>query len=320
MAYATLLEPFTKLVEVSIPGTLKNPHTKAVLQAGRPSLITAQAAKHKDCSHVVGDAVGGGFLAVAAAPKGRFAGVDTWSVVVVVSNSRGFVTLRGLKGWEFDRLAEESYNAVHTFTEAVAVREAKAAADAGVGGRPALSKAHTALQEWATGLAESWAGRVTRPVADGGLGLPPGLYSEAGVFPAGDVLPPATPLNPGNRLHAFLSRRAAARSTEAGAGAVRAVPPVPIVGLAEAGEALDGSRHSSRSAGSVASAVKRKAAGLVELGLPADLARVLAEGGVGADDIMGDFVSREECYMLAAPERGPLGQERRAAARAVRRS
>ena len=123
MAYATLLEPFTKLVEVSIPGTLKNPHTKAVLQAGRPLLITAQAAKHKDCSHVVGDAVGGGFLAVAAAPKGRFAGVDTWSVVVVVSNSRGFVTLRGLKGWEFDRLAEESYNAVHTFTEAVAVRE-----------------------------------------------------------------------------------------------------------------------------------------------------------------------------------------------------
>ena len=78
----------------------------------------------------MGDAVGGGFLAVAAAPKGRFAGVDTWSVVVVVSNSRGFVTLRGLKGWEFDRLAEESYNAVQTFTEAVAVREAKAAAEA----------------------------------------------------------------------------------------------------------------------------------------------------------------------------------------------
>ena len=50
MAYATLLEPFTKLVEVSIPGTLKNPHTKAVLQAGRPLLITAQAAKHKDLS------------------------------------------------------------------------------------------------------------------------------------------------------------------------------------------------------------------------------------------------------------------------------
>ena len=57
MAYATLLEPFTKLVEVSIPGTLKNPHTKAVLQAGRPSLITARG-------RWVGGLWAGGWVAV----------------------------------------------------------------------------------------------------------------------------------------------------------------------------------------------------------------------------------------------------------------
>ena len=193
MSSPTEIGVFAQLYDGVVPPTATLSHTKETLLSRKAHLVSVQAAIHKGCSKVIGDAVGGEFVVLATAPKGRFEGVDTWAVAIVVSDAKGAVTVRGLKGHEFDRLAEHSYGAVHSFGEEVA-RQAATAQGLVVDQTPhAWSKGAYTLQVWAQSIAEGLGDKPIRRLSEGGFGLMPNLWSSNGWFSDGGQPLVATP-------------------------------------------------------------------------------------------------------------------------------